>query len=159
MTLTVALPQGWSQFARQGVGEERLRAAVIRFLQGSLQLPSDPGEGPEVSQFHLPEEVRDYCGLNGHLPEVVVRRALAAFVLAAQKQAGSGQGPEGKKAQDDSSWNPAHAALFLKAVLFVFVGAGTWLMLRSPRAEGDLPKGAGEHPGADDDYSSWEPEP
>lgn len=47
MMVTVALPQGWSQFARDVVGEDRLRATVVRFLRGMLQLPSDPGEGPE----------------------------------------------------------------------------------------------------------------
>ncbi|HKS75087.1 MAG TPA: hypothetical protein VJQ82_17905, partial [Terriglobales bacterium] len=122
------------------------------------QLPSDPGEGPEVFQLHLPEEVHDYCGFNGHLSEIAVRRALAAFVLAAQKQAASQQGPEGKKPQDDLSWSPAHAAWFLKAVLFIGVGAGAWMVMRSGRVEGDPAKSEAEQPSVED-YLNWEPEP
>src|SRR5690348_13059787 len=110
MMITVALPQGWSEFALQEVGEERLRAVVTQFLRGTMQLPLDPGEGPEVFQLYVPEHFDDYFGLNGHQPDVVVRRALAAFVSAAQRQAAAQQRGRGEKTQDDSSWNPARAA-------------------------------------------------
>lgn len=158
MMVTVALPQGWSEFARQKVGEERLRAAVIQFLRGSVQLPADPGEGPELFQLYVPEDFDDYFGLNGHHPEMVVRRALAAFVSAARRQAPVQQRARGEKTQDDSAWSPARAALVLKAVLFIGVGAGTWILMRSGRVEPDTPRSEGEKASVED-YSSWEPEP
>lgn len=155
MMITVSLPQGWARFAQQITGDARFRATVIQFVRGGLQLPSDPGEGPEVFSFYLPDDHYDEFGLNGHSPDSVVRRALAAFVNAAQKQPSSQRSPG--EAQDDP-WTPARAASLLKLALFISVGAGTWLVMRSSRVEHELAESEGEEPGTED-YSSWEPAP
>jgi hypothetical protein len=155
MMITVGLPQGWARFAQQVGGDERLRAMVIQFVRGGLQLPSDPGDGPEIFSFYLPDDLYDEFGLNGHSPDSAVRRALAAFVNAAQKQPSS-QRSLGET-QDDP-WSPARAASLLKLALFIGVGAGTWLVMRSGRVKQELPASEGEEPSAED-YSSWEPAP
>ena len=155
MMITVGLPQGWARFAQQVGGDERFRATVIQFVRGSIQLPSDPGDGPELFSFYLPDDLYDEFGLNGHSPDSVVRRTLAAFVNATQKRPPS-QRALGEMQEDP--WSPARAAFLLKVVLFISVGAGTWLVMRSSRVEHELPATEGEELGTED-YSTWEPAP
>ncbi len=82
MMLNVAVPAGWHNFERQ-IGDQPIRQVVEQFALGMVNLPSDPGEGPEVLPFALDDNIVHRLG-GKQVAEVAVRRVLAAFVADAQ---------------------------------------------------------------------------
>ncbi len=82
MMLNVAVPAGWHNFERQ-IGDQPIRQVVEQFALGIVNLPRDPGEGPEVLPFALDDNIVHRLG-GRQVAEVAVRRVLAAFVADAQ---------------------------------------------------------------------------
>ncbi len=78
MMLNVAVPSGWRTLERQ-IGDQRIRQVIEQLALGIVNLPSDPGGGPDLLPFALDENTVNRLG-GTEAAAAAVRRAMAAFV-------------------------------------------------------------------------------
>ena len=125
--LNVAVPAGWHAIERQ-IGEEPIRQVVQQFALGMVNLPNDPGGGPEVLSFALAENTVDELG-GSVAAESAVRRVIADFIANTRGAQGSESAPQ--TPARIKSISPAVVLAFAMALPIVAFCLLVWLAGRA----------------------------